>query len=101
TRSRGARYAFDCSEDLFRDLRDDGVSESSQSVQPVGYPMSHSTHVGFRGPYSSSCVTICLSLALDPEPPHLFSPTLPVSEIAVGVGHSPCRAIVSRDGRTA
>src|SRR5262245_6785875 len=35
-------------EDLVRDLRDDGVSESFKSVHPRGNPMSHSTHVGFR-----------------------------------------------------
>ena len=33
---------------------DDGVSESSEAVHPSGYPMSHSTHVGFRGPVPPS-----------------------------------------------
>ena len=32
----------------FKELRDNSVSESSKSVHPSGYPMSHSTHVGFN-----------------------------------------------------
>jgi hypothetical protein len=35
------------------DLGDEGVSEGSKSVHPVGNPMSHSTHVGFRLPPTS------------------------------------------------
>jgi hypothetical protein len=39
--------------DVLGDLGDYGVSEGSKSVQPVGNPMSHSTHVGFSGPRCS------------------------------------------------
>ena len=47
-------YHFpDPPEDDLRDLRDDGVSEASKAVHPVGYPMSHSTHVGFNRPSTS------------------------------------------------
>jgi hypothetical protein len=37
-------------EDLFDALRDDGVAECRKTVHPLGYPMSHSTHVGFNCP---------------------------------------------------
>ena len=43
----GFNYPFP---DPFRDLRDDGVSESSQTVHSLGNPISHSTHVGFNCP---------------------------------------------------
>lgn len=36
--------------DQFDDLRDDGVSEGSKAVHPIGNPISHSTHVGFSPP---------------------------------------------------
>ena len=36
--------------DQFDNLRDDCVSEGSQSVHPIGNPISHSTHVGFSFP---------------------------------------------------
>ena len=36
--------------DPFRDLRDDGIAEGSNSVNPSGNPMSHSTHTGFNVP---------------------------------------------------
>jgi hypothetical protein len=43
-------YFCDRSQDLEGDLRDDGVPEGPQSVHPVGYPISHSTHAGFKEP---------------------------------------------------
>jgi hypothetical protein len=43
-------YLEDAPRDPFRDLRDDGVAETAQAVHPSGYPMSHSTHVGFNAP---------------------------------------------------
>ena len=36
--------------DFFRDFRDDRISQSFKSVYSAGYPMSHSTHVGFSVP---------------------------------------------------
>jgi len=47
--SRDMRLNYPLADPL-RDLRDDGVSESSKSVHPSGYPMSHSTHAGFNCP---------------------------------------------------
>jgi hypothetical protein len=38
-------------DDFFRDLRDDGISESFKTVHPVGYPMRYSTHPGFSEPF--------------------------------------------------
>ena len=49
--------------------------------------MSHSTHVGFRAPLSSSGVVMDRSLARAPLPPHLHIAAPPVFVIAVGVGH--------------
>ena len=74
--------------DFVRDLRDDGVTESPKSVYPIGYPMSHSTNVGFNWPFNSSFDTIVAIFALLPLPPHLFSAGPPPLLIAVGVGHS-------------
>lgn len=34
-------------------LRDDGVAERAQLVQPSGNPISHSTQDGFNGPIFS------------------------------------------------
>ena len=53
----------DCSPDDFRDLRDDGVAEGSKAVHSAGYPMSHSTHVGFNPPLPSG-VTPSSSIAV-------------------------------------
>src|SRR5690606_26967149 len=52
---RGACFlhGYDSSSDEFRDLGDDSVSETSDSVHPIGNPMSHSTHVGFSCPDTS------------------------------------------------
>jgi len=36
------------------DLRYDGVAEAPKSVHPSGNPMSHSTHVGFSLPPTTS-----------------------------------------------
>jgi hypothetical protein len=38
----------DGSPDEIGDLRHDGVAEGAQTLHSVGYPMSHSTHVGFN-----------------------------------------------------
>ena len=35
---------------MLGDLGDDGVAEGSNSVHPSGNPISHSTHVGFSAP---------------------------------------------------
>lgn len=45
-----SRSCDDCAANVLRDLRDDRVAESPQSVHPSGNPMSHSTHVGFNVP---------------------------------------------------
>jgi hypothetical protein len=38
--------------DVLGDLWDYGVTEGFKSVHPVGNPISHSTHGGFKGPLS-------------------------------------------------
>jgi hypothetical protein len=50
--------------------------------------MSHSTHVGFSCPLSSSLVTIVLSFSREPLPPHLHIAAPPLLVIAVGVGQN-------------
>jgi len=72
----------------FGDLRDDGVAEAAKSVHPRGYPMSHSTHVGFRAPLSSSGETIVRNFAREPAPPHLQRAAPSESVTLVGVGQS-------------
>ena len=63
----------------FGDLGDDGVAESSKSVHPAGYPMSHSTHWGFNCPpaicNAISLPTILCNFARAPLPP--FKPVVP------------------------
>ena len=58
--------------------RDDAVADGPEPVHPIGSPISHSTQSGFR------------------LPPTAFGSCSP----AVGVGHNPFRAIVSRLGRS-
>lgn len=41
-------------DELIGDLGDDCVSEAFKSVHPIGYPISHSTHVGFSFPPTTS-----------------------------------------------
>src|SRR5258708_4277287 len=53
----------DCSPDDFRDLRDDGISERFKSVQPIGYPISHSTHGGINCPPPIPLIHSPLSLS--------------------------------------
>jgi hypothetical protein len=48
---------YDHPPDEFGDLWDYGVSESSQSLHPMGNPMSHSTHIGFNCPGVPVAVT--------------------------------------------
>ena len=36
------------SPDPLDDLGDDGISKGSKAVHPMGKPMKHSTHLGFR-----------------------------------------------------
>lgn len=58
SRSRRGAYflhGYDSSADEFCDLGDDGVSETSDAVHPIGNPMSHSTHIGFSRPDTFSC----------------------------------------------
>jgi hypothetical protein len=63
-----------------RDLRDDGVTEAFKTVHPSGYPMSHSTHVGFNAPPIAAFKgRLCRSNCEDPA---LFD-----ASCAVGVGH--------------
>lgn len=75
--------------DPFRDLRDDRVAQSFKTVHSSGYPMSHSTQVGFNAPLSSAGVTIERSFSRDQDPPHLHMARPPVFVTAVGVGQSP------------
>lgn len=70
----------------FGNLRHYGVSEASQSVHPVGNPMSHSTHFGFGTPpnrvgRSSSYLSRSLPL---------LRVLGPFQSVALGVGHDPC-----------
>ena len=51
--SRIAALSY-CADDFFSNRRDDGVAQPAQSVCPVGYPMSHSTHAGFSEPFAFS-----------------------------------------------
>jgi hypothetical protein len=48
-----AKKPQDCLPDRFDNLRDDGVAESVNSVQPIGYPMKPSAQVGFMIPVVS------------------------------------------------
>jgi len=64
-----------------RDLRDDRVAQPSQTVHPSGYPMSHSTHVGFSAP-----PTAALSGSELRE--NWLGPPLFEASCVVGVGHS-------------
>ena len=48
--SSTARRTHDGATNQFGNLRDDTVSEGSQAVHSLGYPMSHSTHKGLRAP---------------------------------------------------
>ena len=69
------RAAYD-----FRDLRDDRVAESPQSVHPSGNPMSHSTHAGFRAPPTAAFSGRLLRSICDGGP-------LLEASCVVGVGH--------------
>lgn len=103
---------------MLGDLGNDGVAESSQSVHPSGNPMSHSTHVGFNCPRASQfgflrpfelgspdavgvgySFTTAFSGRLFRR--YCDGPPSFDASCVVGVGHIPCRAIVSSDGRTA
>jgi hypothetical protein len=59
----------DCAPDDFGDLRDDGVSEGSNSVCRIGYPMKDSSHSGFNPPVAIFAKPTCFSLVLFPVPP--------------------------------
>jgi hypothetical protein len=92
--------------DPFGYLGDDGVAEASQSVHPVGNPMSHSTHVGFNCPVSPEWFTAVASVMalLAPDgrcPPRSFDTRPPVASDDSGVGHRPLLAIAGSDRRTA
>jgi len=45
--------------DFLGDVRDDGVAQGSQSVYPMGYPISHSTNCGFREPHTMFLPWLC------------------------------------------
>jgi hypothetical protein len=88
----------DCLEYRETDLRHYGVSESSKSVHPSGYPMSHSTHVGFSGPVEPSAMAAWLrkrcaevrgrlpSFAASFQASNAFGPSVLLS-CAFGVSH--------------
>lgn len=63
------------------------IPNGSKAVHPRGHPISHSTHVGFRAPPSSSGVTIDRIASREREPPHSSSRPTAWPAIAVGVGH--------------
>lgn len=56
--------------DEIADGRGDGISEASASVQEMGNPISHSSHVGFTGPRSPKAFKSS-SIVRQP-PPFLF-----------------------------
>src|SRR5688572_13899930 len=66
--------------DPLRDLRDDRVAESPQSVHPSGNPMSHSTHVGLSCPPTE---------VLNAIPPCEYSCFRDPVSLETGVGYSP------------
>ena len=70
----------------FRDLRDDGVTEPSKAVHPMGYPMSHSTQFGFKAP-----PTTVLSSQPPQLPPRVIREGFPLFLLSdrLGVGHKP------------
>ena len=79
------------------DLGHNGVSESFKSVHPRGYPMSHSTHVGFREPlafsspdHATASLIVIVCFAPDGRLPvgrvALVRPPVPID--ASGVGQS-------------
>jgi hypothetical protein len=51
-----------------RDLRDDRISEGSQTVHPSGNPISHSTHVGFSAPLTKVPRAAAALRWFDPPP---------------------------------
>ena len=80
-------------------LGDDSVSESAEAVHPSGSPINHSTHVGFSAP--PTCVGRP-SPDVGESPLRLWLPFMNAPfcpSLAIGVGHSPRRAIVSKLGR--
>ena len=67
-----------------------GVSEGFKSVHPLGYPMSHSTHVGFNCPEPSDACMAWSNLSLDRSLPFLRVKALSLDPLyidATGVGH--------------
>ncbi len=92
----GERLGFDAGEDRaaykLDDLWHDGVSEAAQSVHPLGYPMSHSTHVGFSAPEPSDACTAWSRRSLDRSLPFLRvreAGLEPLCIDATGVGQIP------------
>jgi hypothetical protein len=57
----------DPASDPVGDVRDDRVTERGKAVQPMGNPISHSTHAGFNGP---PLLATCLCSS-PPDPPWL------------------------------
>ena len=84
----------------FNDLGDDGVSEASKSVHPIGNPISHSGNVGLKRPLTAGCKCPCFSSALiattDPRQgeARTRSPGQSSYLLALGVGHILSSAIV-------
>ena len=74
--------------DVFSDLRDDGVAKGSQTVHPSGYPMSHSTHVGFKLPLPSVAFREAGKDACRPPRARHPAPGGPIQSRAFGVGHA-------------
>ena len=98
-------------ESCFRLERNHCVAQSSKAVHPMGYPISHSTHIGLNVPPTATGSGVPPGWAFAPLVTHLID----FASLAVGVGHSftaparvhpppvpirRLRAIVSRLGRT-
>jgi hypothetical protein len=100
TEFRCSPYTFNYSPaDPFRDLRDDGVSESSQTVHSLGNPISHSTHVGFSCPVIPSALfteSHSELFGVLPAASNVSGFRPPFHSRLVGVGHIPVFAIATK-----
>lgn len=84
------------------------IAKGCKLAHPIGHPMSHSTHLGFRRPLgeldprSIDSLDMIRSVRLTPgcafDPSRLREPE-PRESPFVGVGNALRRAIVSSDGR--
>jgi hypothetical protein len=89
---------YDATPDVLSNLGNYGVSESSNSVHPMGNPMNHSQNSGFSCPLACPCAAISLkgreflaSVASEARPDF--------QSLEVRVGNNPLRVIIANVGR--